>query len=410
MENTLNPACAPDPACTVDTRDARAWTQILARYREPSRGRSLVEIIITAGAFALLWASMWAALYLGYWLCLLLALPTAGFLVRLFMIQHDCGHGAFFRHRLANDWVGRVIGVLTLTPYDLWRQTHAIHHATSGNLDRRGIGDIDTLTVREYLALSRWAGSVIAFIATRSSCSVSGPLICSSCSIGCRCGMMRGGMAALAQHHGNQRGDRGSGRRDDMARRRRAIPARALAHHAAGSLDRRLAVLRPAPVRGHILGQRKRLEPAGGGAARKLALRPAGDTALVYRQHRRASRASFVQPDSVLPVAAGSARLSRARPRGSADARRERSLRPPRACGTKISSDWSPSGSCAAAGQRWKPAAPDAGNKRVRAAVPSVGLARSLAASARACTKSYGTRSRPCICRPSATFRACFPG
>jgi omega-6 fatty acid desaturase (delta-12 desaturase) len=72
------------------------------------------------------------------------------------MIQHDCGHGAFFRHRLANDWVGRVIGVVTLTPYDLWRRTHAIHHATSGHLDRRGIGDVSTLTVSEYLALSRW--------------------------------------------------------------------------------------------------------------------------------------------------------------------------------------------------------------------------------------------------------------
>jgi omega-6 fatty acid desaturase (delta-12 desaturase) len=72
------------------------------------------------------------------------------------MIQHDCGHGAFFRHRLANDWVGRVIGVLTLTPYDFWRRTHALHHAGSGNLERRGFGDINTLTVREFLALSFW--------------------------------------------------------------------------------------------------------------------------------------------------------------------------------------------------------------------------------------------------------------
>jgi acyl-lipid omega-6 desaturase (Delta-12 desaturase) len=87
---------------------------------------------------------------------LMLSVPTAGFLVRLFMIQHDCGHGSFFRHRLASDWVGRVIGVLTLTPYDFWRRTHGIHHATSGNIDRRGMGDIDVLTVREYLALSRW--------------------------------------------------------------------------------------------------------------------------------------------------------------------------------------------------------------------------------------------------------------
>ena len=72
------------------------------------------------------------------------------------MIQHDCGHGAFFRRRLVNDWVGRVLGILTLTPYDVWRRSHDIHHATSGNLDRRGVGDIDTLTVAEYRALSRW--------------------------------------------------------------------------------------------------------------------------------------------------------------------------------------------------------------------------------------------------------------
>jgi omega-6 fatty acid desaturase (delta-12 desaturase) len=136
--------------------EARGWTQILARYRMPNLVRSIVELAITAGPLVLLWWLMWATLDLGYWLCLLLAVPAAGFLVRLFMIQHDCGHGAFFRHRLANDWVGRLIGVLTLTPYDFWRRTHAMHHSTSGNLDRRGMGDIDTLTVREYLARSRW--------------------------------------------------------------------------------------------------------------------------------------------------------------------------------------------------------------------------------------------------------------
>jgi omega-6 fatty acid desaturase (delta-12 desaturase) len=116
----------------------------------------VLELMVTAGSFAALWFLMWAALGLGYWLSLVLAVPAAGFLVRLFMIQHDCGHGAFFRHRAVNDWVGRVIGALTLTPYDVWRRSHAIHHASSGNLERRGIGDINTLTVREYLALSRW--------------------------------------------------------------------------------------------------------------------------------------------------------------------------------------------------------------------------------------------------------------
>ena len=123
----------------------------------PVHSRSTLEIAITLGPYVTLWALAWAAYYFGlWWLSLLITVPTAGFLVRLFMIQHDCGHGSFFRHRLANDWVGRVIGVLTLTPYDFWRRTHAVHHASSGNLDRRGLGDVDTLTVREYLALSSW--------------------------------------------------------------------------------------------------------------------------------------------------------------------------------------------------------------------------------------------------------------
>lgn len=135
---------------------ARALAQVLARYREPSRLRSALEIVITAGPFVALWVLAWATLGVSYWLSLLLAVPAAGFLLRLFMIQHDCGHGSFFRHPLINAWVGRIIGVLTLTPYDFWRRTHAIHHATSGNLERRGIGDVDTLTVREYLALPRW--------------------------------------------------------------------------------------------------------------------------------------------------------------------------------------------------------------------------------------------------------------
>jgi acyl-lipid omega-6 desaturase (Delta-12 desaturase) len=140
--------------------DIRGLTQALARYRAPNHGRSIVEILITAVPLVLLWLSMWFALKIGYGLYLLLAIPASGFLVRLFMIQHDCGHGSFFRHRLMNDWVGRVIGVFTLTPYDFWRRAHGIHHATSGNLDLRGIGDIDTLTVREYLALPRWRRAV----------------------------------------------------------------------------------------------------------------------------------------------------------------------------------------------------------------------------------------------------------
>lgn len=137
--------------------DARIWTQILNRYRGPSRVRSVVELIVTALPLVALWTAAWLAYSFGYWWgSLLIAIPAAGFLVRLFAIQHDCGHGAFFRHKGINDWVGRALGVLTMTPYDVWRRDHAIHHATTGNLDRRGTGDIDTLTVDEYLARSFW--------------------------------------------------------------------------------------------------------------------------------------------------------------------------------------------------------------------------------------------------------------
>ena len=154
MEGILS--YGPKAGASAALTDLRALTQSLARYRQPSLGRSIVEILITVGPFVVLWLLACLSLRIGYGFYLLLAVPAAGFLVRLFMIQHDCGHGSFFRHRLVNDWVGRVIGVLTLTPYDFWRRAHCIHHATSGNLDHRGIGDIDTLTVREYMTLSRW--------------------------------------------------------------------------------------------------------------------------------------------------------------------------------------------------------------------------------------------------------------
>lgn len=142
------------PASSASRAGARQWVKVLAPYRDPHLGRSLFEIAVTITLFALCWLVMWLLLDVSYLLSALFFLPAAGLLVRLFLIQHDCGHGAFFRSREANDWTGRVLGIITLTPYDFWKRTHAIHHASSGNLDRRGLGDIDTLTVREYEALS----------------------------------------------------------------------------------------------------------------------------------------------------------------------------------------------------------------------------------------------------------------
>ena len=133
------------------------WTRILARYRDPTLSRSIFELVVTLVPFVAIWALAWWMLSISSLLALALALANAAFLVRLFMIQHDCGHGAFFKNRRLGDWLGRFLGVLTLTPYDVWRKTHSIHHATTGNLDKRGVGDLPTLTVREYRE-KNWAG------------------------------------------------------------------------------------------------------------------------------------------------------------------------------------------------------------------------------------------------------------
>jgi len=132
------------------------WTAQLAPYAGPDLKRSVWQLSTAAALFVGAWALMYVSLSAGYWLTLLLAVPAAFFLVRLFIIQHDCGHSAFFRSRIAADTVGTIIGVLTLTPYHYWKKTHALHHATSGKLEHRGFGDIDTLTVDEYLSRTRW--------------------------------------------------------------------------------------------------------------------------------------------------------------------------------------------------------------------------------------------------------------
>jgi omega-6 fatty acid desaturase (delta-12 desaturase) len=128
----------------------------LERYARPSVARSVFQLLNTAIPFAAVWLAMLWSLSVGYWLTLLLSIPAAGLLVRLFIIQHDCGHGSFFGSRTWNDRLGGVLGVLTLVPYAYWKKTHAIHHATSGDLSRRGFGDVETLTVTEYRALSKW--------------------------------------------------------------------------------------------------------------------------------------------------------------------------------------------------------------------------------------------------------------
>ena len=155
-------AAHPSSGAASETADvvrwsAAQWSRALARFRSPSNRRAALELAITLVPFIAAWLLARIALAQSlYWAAMPLIVIASGLLVRLFLIQHDCGHGAFFAHRRANDGLGRLLGVLTLTPYAHWRRSHASHHATHGNLDRRGVGDVDTLTVAEYVARSRW--------------------------------------------------------------------------------------------------------------------------------------------------------------------------------------------------------------------------------------------------------------
>ena len=145
---------------TTSTKDTyqsfkQQWRSIVAKYQEPSVARSAWQIINSFVPYFVCWALMYLSLSVSYWLTLALALPTAGFLVRIFIIQHDCGHGSFFKNAKTNDIWGAISALLCATPYYYWKHDHALHHASNGNLDRRGHGDIWTMTVEEYLT-SPW--------------------------------------------------------------------------------------------------------------------------------------------------------------------------------------------------------------------------------------------------------------
>ena len=151
MNNTARKLDATLPATDTASR-ARDWIKTLAQYRDPQLARSWFELGITMGGFVGLWAlAVWTST-ISYFLTVPVCVAGGFFLVRIFLIQHDCSHGAFFKSRKMNDWVGRALGVLTVTPYDLWQRSHLIHHAKHGNLEHRGIGDVFTLTVDEYNA------------------------------------------------------------------------------------------------------------------------------------------------------------------------------------------------------------------------------------------------------------------
>jgi acyl-lipid omega-6 desaturase (Delta-12 desaturase) len=132
------------------------WQTVVARYAKPDAKKATWQVINSFGGFFLGWLLMYLSLQVGYWLTLLLALPTAGFLVRIFIIQHDCGHNSFFKSRRANDLTGVACSLFTLMAYKYWRKGHAVHHAHHAELEERGIGDVWTMTIDEYAAASRW--------------------------------------------------------------------------------------------------------------------------------------------------------------------------------------------------------------------------------------------------------------
>lgn len=133
-----------------------AWMSVISRYNHPDQRKSWFQFISAVIFYLLGVTLMILSLNWGYWISLLIAVPVAGLLIRIFIIFHDCGHGSYFKSPLLRKIAGFITGILTFTPYMTWSVNHQIHHKTAGNLDKRGVGDVWTMTVKEYLGSSAW--------------------------------------------------------------------------------------------------------------------------------------------------------------------------------------------------------------------------------------------------------------
>lgn len=134
----------------------RSWMQIVQKYNQPEAIHSWWQVINSVVPYLGLWVLMVYSLSVSYWLTLFLSVFAAGFMVRIFIIFHDCGHGSFFKSTRLSKIVGVPLGIMVFTPYHKWHHDHMIHHQTVGNLDKRGVGDVKTLTVEEYQQMSKW--------------------------------------------------------------------------------------------------------------------------------------------------------------------------------------------------------------------------------------------------------------
>ena len=251
------------------SRDRVYWRDSVAPYERASLRLSLFDLATSVLPYLVLTVAMYLCLDVSVWLTLALAVPAAGFLLRTFIVFHDCAHGSFLPTKRGNLWLGRLTGLLVFQPFANWRHNHAVHHGTAGDLDRRGTGDVPTLTVEEYASRSWRRGS-----ATGSSAV---PLV--MFGIGPIWSLMIGPRIWSKQMRPRQRHSvwltnlalRARDRRDRLARR----PARLAAGADAGRDPRRhrgrLPLLRPAPVRGRLLGE---LENAGATPTRRCRAAP----------------------------------------------------------------------------------------------------------------------------------------
>lgn len=140
----------------INSKLDSSWQEVVMKYNHSDMRKSIWQICNSLIPYILMWYLMYRSLDYPYWATLLLSLPAAGLLIRLFIIFHDCGHGSFFRSKRANDTIGTIMGIFAFTPYFKWHRQHKIHHATAANLDKRDVGDVWTLTVEEYLKSSKW--------------------------------------------------------------------------------------------------------------------------------------------------------------------------------------------------------------------------------------------------------------
>ena len=136
--------------------EEKSWQKITMKYSQPDLRKSVWQLVNSIVPYFLMLYLLYRSLEYPYWVTLLLSIPAAGFLIRIFIIFHDCGHKAFFKSQVANNIIGKITGILAFTPFYKWHGQHWVHHATSANLDKRGIGDVWTMTLDEYLQSTRW--------------------------------------------------------------------------------------------------------------------------------------------------------------------------------------------------------------------------------------------------------------